>query len=170
MTTNTPKPITPTWKDLAECSRLGLLNRLIDLSAVSQWVDGIIESENAPPAWAIELALHGTDWYRSIAILESVPGKTSGLLPRQILVALVRRKWLANQLTAREVTRVVFALLPDGWESTDHMSGIFQFDHIYFECLDTGHSLVTEEQADQMLNEFLSYYNVFDCLIPACVL
>jgi len=151
---------------MAEFFRLGIINRLIDDSRLSEWIDEVIASDDGPPMWAIELATTGGDWYRTIALLESVPGTVPDLLSRQILVALVRRKWLAKQLTGREVTRLVFNILPNGWESTGHMAGIFQFDHIYFECLDTGHSLVTEEQADQQLDEFLGYYGEFDKLIP----
>lgn len=166
MRPHVPQPIVPSRKDLAEFFRLGILNRMFDVIAVSQWIYGIIEADDAPPTWAIELGANTTDWYQTIAFLQSVPGNTSNILPRQILVALVRRRWLAKQLTGREVSRLVFSLLPDGWESTGHMTGIFQFDHIYFECLDAGHSLVTEEQADQMLTEFLSYYSAFDDMIP----
>jgi hypothetical protein len=161
--------VVPSTKDLAEFFRLGILNRSFDAAASSPWINGIIGAEVDPPTWAIELAANTADWYQTIALLQSVPGHTSALLPRQMLVALVRRRWLAKKLTGREVTHVVFSLLPDGWESSGHLAGIFQFDHIFFECLDTGHSLITEERADQMLTEFLSYYSAFDHLIPSWI-
>ncbi len=155
----------PSRKDIAEFFRIGILNRLFEVTALSPWIDGIIAADDAPPSSALDLAIN-TDWQETIALLQSVPGNISGVLPRDMLASLIRRKWLAKQVTGREVTRLVFALLPDGWQSTGYMTGIFQFDHNYFDCLDTGHCTVTEEQTDQMLTEFLSYYAAFDDMIP----
>jgi hypothetical protein len=168
LTPNTPEHLVPSRKDLAEFFLLGILNRVFDTSCISPWIDSIIEEEDDPPRWAIELALT-TDFYQYLAWLESIPGSTAGLLPRQMLVALVQRRWLAKNLTSREVTWMVYSLLRDDWSSTGHMAGIFQFYHIYFECLDSGYSTVTEQQADQMLTQFLSHYSAYDDLVPVWI-
>ncbi len=99
----------PNGKDLAEFASLSLRFRILPLSSVTTWADGIIAETDCSAPWLIDLAM--ADDVESIEnALRLVPGEPHADLAIRLFLALVCRQWRSGRLSIGHVRKIGWSL------------------------------------------------------------
>lgn len=79
----------PTRAEIVEFIRLGLQCNLLSINAIRAWADTVIEEEDSPPDWSIDLAMAGPEDIHDIA--RHIPLSTTADRPMELLLGYCAR-------------------------------------------------------------------------------
>lgn len=149
-------------KDFACLLAMALRWRQIESKSVVAWADSIIADRPEPPVWAIDLSMPPRPWDELVSLLRDVPGAATGKIGSMLFLALLRRKWLAGELTGPQVGRILYGLLQEGDLPFDLASEVYSIDDSY-DLVEGGYC--DKAAVDEDLRLFLDSYQQYDPLL-----
>lgn len=107
--------MTPTEKDIAEFVVLALKYKFLGLPQIVAWGDEVIETRDEPPIWALDLSM-ANNLEVAQAVLRQMHwmrGDLTPLMPKRLLVALMKRDWQSGKLQWEQVWRPLWDIIPE---------------------------------------------------------
>jgi hypothetical protein len=102
----------PSHRDYGEFFLLAVQFRILDVSHVRAWADGLMEQTDIPPAWMIDLSL--CDIHTAAEYLRNVPGDADADLVDRLIAACVRKRWRLGLLSTDRVVKAGAGLFCEG--------------------------------------------------------
>lgn len=155
----------PTRAEIVEFIRLGLQCNLLSINAIRAWADTVIEEEDSPPDWSIDLAMAGPEDIHDIA--RHIPLSTTADRPMELLLGYCAGLWQRQQITLERIVSVWWRVYGD-----ERASLLKPGPHLYayYESFVQGVSFHREMQllVDQAFQPYLKHANDLPpCLRPA---
>lgn len=157
----------PNCKDLAEFARLGLRFRILTLSSVTAWADGLIAETDCPAPWLIDLAL--ADNTESIEnALKHVPGEAQADLAIHLFLAMVCRQWRSGRLSIGHVRKIGWSLHCESALPT--LDGQIDWGVcLEVECEELDAGWRTEDDLRASIEQKLAQYSDLEGKLPAWI-
>ncbi|QDT46048.1 hypothetical protein Pan258_00650 [Symmachiella dynata] len=164
--------MTPTNRDIAEFYRLSLQysdsnRRLVQLSDVTAWVDGLIASSDIAYEWMIDLSFAQSteDMLRGLC---HVPGMTTNYLGASIFTSYLRKLWLSGAIQRDEMCRLLWNIRDEIRPEHDIPAIVPEVTLEDVEASSVGGVRDPKNftPVDDALDAFFSLYDEFSQMIP----
>lgn len=99
-----PRVPGPTRAEIVEFIRLGLECDLLSIDAIRAWADSVIEVEDSPPNWSIDLAMAGPDDIHDI--VRQIPLSATTDRPIELLLGNCACLWERKQIPLKQIAEV----------------------------------------------------------------
>jgi len=155
----------PSRAEIVEFIRLGLQCNLLSIDAIQSWADSVIEMEDSPPNWSIDLAMAGPEDLHDI--VRHIPLDISTDRPMELLLGYCADLWQRRDITLERIVSVWRRVYFD-----EHASLLRKGSHLdaYFESF-VDRSISRREMeslVDQAFQPFFRHVNDLPtCLRPA---
>jgi hypothetical protein len=140
--------------------RMGLLHGFISPKEVTAWADAIIEHDEQPDYFTIELSLGGQDKSeKQLSLLNEFIGQHAPPISGRIILGLLYQKYSSGQLPLQKVVRTMYWLHREADFTDLEKSFIYGLDDDY--DLAVSNTWGSLKQVEDSVMEFLDVYKDF---------